>query len=197
MFTGIIETMGIVRHMSDGEGARRLRIESSEVSPGLKIGDSISINGTCLTVTELGNDGFVVEAVPETLRLTNIGDLSAGDHVNLERPMPADGRFDGHIVQGHVDGVGVVESIAPEGDGSRLRVLYPAELRRYLVHKGSITVDGISLTVAALDDDAFEIAIIPHTLEVTVVGKRRPGDRLNLEVDVIAKYVERMMETSS
>ncbi len=197
MFTGIIETMGIVRRMSDGEGARRLRIESSEVSPGLKIGDSISINGTCLTVTELSNDGFVVEAVPETLRLTNIGDLSAGDHVNLERPMPADGRFDGHIVQGHVDGVGVVESIAPEGDGSRLRVSYPAELRRYLVHKGSITVDGISLTVAALDDDAFEIAIIPHTLEVTVVGKRRPGDRLNLEVDVIAKYVERMMETSS
>jgi riboflavin synthase len=197
MFTGIIETMGIVRRLSDGEGARRLAIESSEVSPGLKIGDSISINGTCLTVTELGNDGFVVEAVPETLRLTNIGDLSAGDHVNLERPMPADGRFDGHIVQGHVDGVGVVESIAPEGDGSRIRVLYPAELRRYLVHKGSITVDGISLTVAALDDDAFEIAIIPHTLEVTVVGKRRPGDRLNLEVDVIAKYVERMMETLS
>ena len=197
MFTGIIETMGIVRRISDGEGARRLAIESREVSPGLKIGDSISINGTCLTVTEVGNDGFVVEAVPETLRLTNIADLSAGDHVNLERPMPADGRFDGHIVQGHVDGVGVVESIAPEGDGSRLRVLYPAELRRYLVHKGSITVDGISLTVAALDDDAFEIAIIPHTLEVTVVGKRRPGDRLNLEVDVIAKYVERMMETSS
>ena len=197
MFTGIIETMGIVQSISDGEAARQLTVESKEVRPGLKIGDSISINGTCLTVTGLGTDEFAVEAVPETLRLTNIGDLSPGDHVNLERPMPADGRFDGHIVQGHVDGVGVVESIGPEGEGSRLRVRYPVELRRYLVHKGSITVDGISLTVAALDDDAFEVAVIPHTLEVTVVGKRRAGDRLNLEVDVIAKYVERMMETSS
>lgn len=197
MFTGIIETMGTIRRITDGEAARHLTVASATVRPGLKIGDSIAINGTCLTVTSLGDDEFEVEAVPETLRLTNIGDLSVDDGVNLERPMPASGRFDGHIVQGHVDGVGTVESIVSEGQGSRLRVRYPQELRRYVVHKGSITVDGISLTVAHLDEDAFEIAVIPHTLEVTALGNRGPGDRLNLEVDVIAKYVERMMETTA
>lgn len=199
MFTGIIETMGTIRQVLDrpGGAGRTLSIVAPPVIDGLKIGDSIAVNGTCLTVTSIGPDQFDAEAVPETLRLTNIGDLSTGHFVNLERPMRADGRFDGHIVQGHIDGIGEVESVVPEGEGKRLRVRFPEALDRYIVHKGSVTVDGISLTVADIDSGWFDVAVIPHTIEVTVLGQRQAGDKVNLEVDVIAKYVERMLEHSS
>ena len=192
MFTGIVEETGTVVALTPTEGGRRLRIETNLA--GLSIGDSIAVNGICLTVVGVAAAAFEVEAVPETLARTNLGELAAGDRVDLERPLAAAGRFDGHIVQGHVDGTGRVEAVDPEGEGARMRIAALAALLRYTVKKGSIAVDGVSLTVAAVDDTAFEVALIPHTLAATVLGERRPGDLVNLEVDVLAKYVERMLE---
>ena len=185
MFTGIVEELGRLRRR---EG-NRFEFEASEVLVDAKIGDSIAHNGCCLTVVEIGDGWYAVDVVDESLRRTNLGDLEPGDPVNLERPMRADGRFDGHIVQGHVDGVGEVVTPAPE-----LRIaVADAGLRRYLVEKGSITVDGCSLTVVDVTDDGFTVAIIPHTAEVTTLGRRRAGERVNLEVDVLAKYVEKLL----
>lgn len=185
MFTGIVEELGRVRSAGiDG----RLSIEASIVPTSLVIGSSIAVNGCCLTAVEVGPDGFVVQAVAETLSRTNLGDLKAGSEVNLERPLAADGRLDGHIVQGHVDGTGEVLSPAPD-----LRVAAPPEVLRYLIVKGSITIDGISLTVVDVDEDSFTVAVIPHTAKVTTLGHRGPGDRVNLEVDLIGKYVERLL----
>ena len=185
MFTGIVEELGRVREAGpDG----RLTIEASIVSSTLVIGSSIAINGCCLTAVEVAPDGFVVQAVPETLSRTNLVDLQSGSEVNLERPLSVDGRLDGHIVQGHVDGTGEVLAPAPD-----LRVSAPGDVLRYLVEKGSITVDGVSLTVVDVDDESFSVAVIPHTAEVTTLGQRIPGDRVNLEVDLIAKYVERLL----
>jgi riboflavin synthase len=137
---------------------------------------------------------FAVEAVPETLARSNLGALAPGDGIDLERPLAASGRFDGHIVQGHVDGVGVIREVTPEGGAVRMWVDVPAALRRYLVEKGSVAMDGVSLTVSGADEQGFEVVLIPHTLEVTVLGSRGPGSRVNLEMDVLAKYVERLME---
>ncbi len=158
------------------------------------MGDSISVNGVCLTAVETSPGTVTLEIIPETLSRTNLGDLVEGEEVNLELPMPADGRFDGHIVQGHVDGVGTVEGITPSGDSRVVAIQAPRSLLKYLVEKGSVTVDGISLTVARVEEDGFEVAVIPHTLEVTTLGLRKPGDTVNLEVDVLAKYVERLLE---
>lgn len=196
MFTGIVEDKGRVEAIATGRGATRLTV-ASHLSEHLEVGDSLAVNGVCLTATELDGTRCAFDVVSETLSRSNLGDLSLGDLVNLERPMAANARFDGHIVQGHVDGLGVVTSISVEGDGRRLTIEVEAELSRYIVEKGSVTINGVSLTVASVEDPAFDIAIIPHTLAVTNLSTLSPGDRVNVEVDVIAKYVERMMERRS
>jgi riboflavin synthase len=193
MFTGIVERMGIVAEAADAGGKRRFTIEAGSLAAALQVGDSVAVNGVCLTAIEVAGDRFTVEAVDETLARSNLGGLRAGSAVNLERPMRADGRFDGHLVQGHVDGVGSVRSITPEGASFRVWIDVPSGLRRYLAEKGSVAVDGVSLTVSGVDAAGCEVVLIPHTLEVTLLGARRPGDAVNLEVDVVAKYVERLL----
>ncbi|MDR9451339.1 MAG: riboflavin synthase [Acidimicrobiia bacterium] len=193
MFTGIVEEKGTVGRLDPGDQAVRIVIEGSLVAAGLAIGDSIAVNGVCLTVVEALPGGFAADVVKETLARTNLGNLQPGSTVDLERPMLASGRFDGHLVQGHVDGVGRVERLATEGESVRMTIKSPADLLPYIVEKGSVTVDGVSLTVAGLTADGFEVALIPHTLSVTVLGERRPGDLVNLEADVLAKYVERLL----
>jgi len=196
MFTGIVERLGTVAQVADFGGLRRLTIEAGPLTGDMEVGDSIAVNGVCLTAVEVDGGFLAVEAVPETLQRSNLGRLGAGDRVDLERPLAAAGRFDGHIVQGHVDGVGTLRSVIAEGDSRRLWFDAPESLHRYLVEKGSVAVDGVSLTVSAVDDSGFEVVLIPHTLDVTVLGLRAPGDPVNLEVDVLAKYVERMLEAT-
>ncbi|MGZ8753285.1 MAG: riboflavin synthase [Acidimicrobiia bacterium] len=194
MFTGIVEELGRVRAIVPQEGGVRIEIDATTVLNDAVMGASIAVNGCCLTVVELGADWWAADAIIETLDRTTIGTLAVGDPVNLERPVRLSDRLGGHIVQGHVDGVGIVAERGGLPDGStRLRVDVPGDLTRYVVEKGSITVDGASLTVAEVDDDGFAVALIPHTLEVTTLGVRHPGDAVNLEVDVLAKYVERLL----
>jgi riboflavin synthase len=194
MFTGIIEELGHVRSITPNEGGARIAIEAKLVVEDAQVGDSIAVNGCCLTVVECGPDGWSADAVIETLRRTNLGDLRDGDPVNLERPVRLQDRLGGHLVQGHVDATGTVRSRTRNADGSTtISFAAGPDLLRYVVHKGSITVDGISLTVAALDAGTFDVAVIPHTLAVTTLGTVPVGARVNLEVDVIAKYVERLM----
>jgi riboflavin synthase len=197
MFTGIVEHLGTVTEVIDGAGLRRLVVDAGPLASGMEVGDSIALNGVCLTAVAVPGDGTVaVEAVPETLQRSNLGEIALGHAVDLERPLAASGRFDGHIVQGHVDGVGRLRSVTDEGESQRFWFDVPPQLHRYLVEKGSIAVDGVSLTVSAVDASGFEVVLIPHTLEVTVLGRRTPGDRVNLEVDVLAKYVERLLEAT-
>ena len=193
VFTGIIEEVGTVTEVERSDGGLRLRLEAPLVSEGLVTGASVAVNGTCLTAVSVDGSGFLLEIVPETLQRTNLGALVTGGRVNLERAMRADGRFDGHIVQGHVDGVGTVRAVVPEGDGARITIEVPGELLNYVVEKGSITVDGVSLTVAALGDGTIEVALIPHTLEMTTLAGHTADDPVNLEVDVLAKYLERLV----
>lgn len=193
MFTGIVEATGVIVEVAAFDGGTRIAIECPEVTEGLEVGDSVSVQGACLTATDIADGRFRVAVVSETLRRTSLGSLEASDRVNLERAMPASGRFDGHIVQGHVDGVGTVREVKPDGEGRRLTISCPPDLLRYVVEKGSITVDGVSLTVASLDGDAFDVALIPHTLGVTTIGTLEPPSPVNLEVDILAKYVERLM----
>jgi len=192
MFTGIVEQMARVTSVTEGSGNRRLRLEGDGLGE-LSIGASLAVNGVCLTAVETGVSSVAVDVIPETLTRTNLGRLAVGDQVNVERPMPADGRFDGHIVQGHVDGTGVVESIEHSVAGTVMSIRADAQLMRYIVEKGSITIDGVSLTVAGLTDGGFSVALIPHTLEVTTLGLISEGHPVNLEVDVLAKYVERLL----
>ena len=184
MFTGIVEELGVVVERDGG----RFRFDARVVVEDAKVGDSIAVNGCCLTVVDVGDGWWEADAVDETLRRTNLDDLQPGDRVNFERPMRVNDRLGGHLVQGHVDAVGEVVEPAPQ-----LRVRMPRELAKYIVEKGSITVDGCSLTVVDALDDGFTVAIIPHTSEVTTLGRRKPGDRVNLEVDLVAKYVERLV----
>jgi riboflavin synthase len=194
MFTGIVERVGTVIAVDDAGGLRRLTIEVGEAGEAVEVGDSIAVNGVCLTAVAADAGRLAVEAVPETLDRSNLGRLTAGDPVDLERPVPAGGRLDGHVVQGHVDGVGTVRSITAEGGSHRVWVDAPGRLHRYFVEKGSVAVDGVSLTVSAVDADGFEVVLIPHTMAATVFGVRRTGDAVNLEVDILAKYVERLLE---
>jgi riboflavin synthase len=195
MFTGIVEETGTVRWSRPRADVVALSIAARVVVDGLVAGASIAVDGCCLTATEVGPDGFVCELTPETIARTSFGaSVAEGRRVNLERPMPANGRFDGHIVQGHVDGVGRVRALRRRELSAELEVEPPPELLRFLVTKGSVTVDGVSLTVAALRDGAFTVALIPFTLDRTTLGAVRPGDPVNLEADVIAKYVLRLME---
>lgn len=185
MFTGIVEELGTVAHRHGG----RFRFSATTVVEDTKVGDSIAVNGCCLTVTEVGPGWWEATAVDETLTRTNLADLTEGDAVNLERPVRLADRLGGHLVQGHVDAVGEVVRPAPG-----LEVAAPPSVLRYVVPKGSITVDGVSLTVVDVLDGGFTVAVIPHTATVTTVGRREPGDRVNLEADVVAKYVERLIE---
>lgn len=193
MFTGIVAALGTVAEVAETGTGRRIWISDPDLFVGMNVGDSVAVNGVCLTAVELVEDRVAVDVVQESLDRSNLGLLTAGARINLERPMPAAGRFDGHIVQGHVDGVGTVESIVAEGDALRIRVALGPELGRYVVEKGSITIDGVSLTVTAVGEAWLEVVLIPHTLDVTVLGFRQPGAKVNLEVDIIAKYVERLM----
>jgi len=197
MFTGIVTELGEIVTATPVGGSRRISVLAPTTSAALIVGDSVAVNGVCLTAIAVDQPRFAVDVVPESLDRTTLGDLAAGDAVDLERPLLANGRFDGHIVQGHVDGVGVVSSVTRGQDGHRMRITAPSSLGRYVVEKGSITVDGVSLTIASVAVGAaleFEIALIPHTAEMTVLGLRAAGERVNLEVDVVAKYVERLME---
>jgi riboflavin synthase len=196
MFTGIVAHKGSVVDVEDGGGVRRLTLEAGALAD-LEVGDSIAVNGVCLTAIAVQESRIAVEIVQETLSRSSLGAIQPGDSVNLERPMPAHGRFDGHIVQGHVDGVGTVSKVVAEGDDRRLTIDVPPGLARFIVEKGSISVDGVSLTVAGVGPDRFDVALIPHTLEVTTLGLRDEGDQVNLEVDIIAKYVERLLEAGS
>jgi riboflavin synthase len=194
MFTGIVASMGTVQAVDQNRTGRRLVIDEPGLLSDMAEGDSVAVNGVCLTAVTVGDGSVTVDVVQESLDRSNLGALVAGSRVDLERPMSAAGRFDGHIVQGHVDGVGTVTSIDAEGEARRVRIELPEALAKYVVEKGSITVDGVSLTVTAVGTEPwFEIVLIPHTLEVTVLGLRGVGDQVNLETDVLAKYVERLM----
>ena len=194
MFTGLVEEQGHIAAIEERSPGRRFWITAAQVLEGAAIGDSIAVSGVCLTAVALESSRFAVEAVPETLARTTLGALVMGDRVNLERPLTLAQRLGGHLVQGHVDGVGEVVSVANEGDGWRVRLRVPAELRRFVAEKGSLTVDGVSLTVAAVTDDGCEIAYIPHTLAVTTSGIYQSGRRVNLEVDLLARYLARLLE---
>lgn len=190
MFTGIVEEVGTVR----AAGGGRLSVGCADVLAGTATGDSLSVSGVCLTVTGMDPDGFVADVMGETLTRTTLGRREPGDAVNLERPLRADGRLGGHLVQGHVDGVGTVRSVEARDGWTEVAVRVPAGLGRYLVEKGSVAVDGVSLTVIGVDDDAFRVGLIPHTLAGTALGAWDVGDPVNLETDVLAKYVERLLD---
>jgi riboflavin synthase len=194
MFTGIVEELGTVQGVAANAGGARFVFASSTVLADVELGASIAVNGCCLTVVDFDAHTWSADAVIETLARTNLGDLEAGDAVNLERPVRLADRLGGHLVQGHVDATGTVRAREPQPDGSTLiTIAAPAAVLRYIVHKGSITVDGVSLTVASRADDSFAVALIPHTLAVTTMGTRPRGSRVNLEVDLIAKYVEALV----
>lgn len=198
MFTGIVSELGTVRSVTQGDAKKVLTFEAPMTATDTTTGDSVSVNGVCLTATRVAPPCFTVEVVEESLDRSTLGMLIIGDTVNLERPMLASGRFDGHIVQGHVDGVGTVVTIRREGDAARYRIAVPGDLSRYLVEKGSIALDGTSLTITAVSqveapDTWFDVVLIPHTLTSTVLGGATEGMAVNLEVDVLAKYVERMV----
>jgi riboflavin synthase len=196
MFTGLVEEMGRVVAAEERPDGRRFWIGARRVLEDARVGSSIAVNGVCLTAVQVEPARFAVEAVPETLRRTTLGALVEGGGVNLERPLRLDDRLGGHLVQGHVDGVGTVRGVRPEGDGRRVALEVPAALRAYVAEKGSLAVDGVSLTVASLTADGCEIAYIPHTLAVTTAGEYAPGHRVNLEVDLLARYLARLLEES-
>jgi riboflavin synthase len=193
MFTGIVEELGTVAAIEDQGDAIRLSIHATTVLEDAGLGDSISVNGCCLTITTLDADRWTADVMQETLDKTSLYGVRPGDPVNLERAVTADKRLGGHIVQGHVDGVGTVVSRTPSEHWEVVEISLPTDLSRYLVDKGSITVDGVSLTVVEAGNERFTVSLIPETLARTTLGARRPGDRVNLEVDIIAKYVERLL----
>jgi riboflavin synthase len=197
MFTGLVEEMGRIDAIEERSRGRRLWVAARRVPEGAAIGDSVSVSGCCLTVVAVEPGRLAFEAVPETLARTTLGTWRVGTAVNLERPLRLDQRLGGHLVQGHVDGVGDVQSATSEGDGRRVALAVPAPLRRFVAEKGSLTVDGVSLTVARVTDAGCEVALIPHTLQVTVSGHYAPGTQVNLEVDVLARYLARLLEAST
>lgn len=194
MFTGIVETMGVLRAMETAGGDSRLRIEARDLDMSdVVLGDSIAVNGVCLTATEIAGDGFAADVSGETLGATTLGGLRRGASVNLEKALTAASRLGGHLVSGHVDGVATVAAVTPDARSTRVDIDAPEELARYIARKGSITVDGISLTVNEVSGRRFSLNIVPHTQQVTTSGEWRPGTRVNLEVDIIARYIERLL----
>ncbi|MFD6418920.1 riboflavin synthase [Streptomyces sp. NPDC060194] len=193
MFTGIVEELGEITAVEDLGDASRFRLRGPVVTEGAKHGDSIAVNGVCLTVVETGDGEFTADVMAETLNRSSLGALAVGSRVNLERPMAVGGRLGGHIVQGHVDGTGRIVSRKPSEHWEIVTVSVPADLTRYVVEKGSITIDGVSLTVVDAGPDHLTVSLIPTTLALTTLGRKQPGDPVNLEVDVLAKYVERLL----
>jgi riboflavin synthase len=197
MFTGIVRERGRVEAVEGGDTGVRLRVSAPQTAAsGLALGDSVAIGGVCLTVVAIDGAELSFDAVPETLGRTALGRRAAGDEVNVEPALRAGDPMGGHVVQGHVDGTGAVRSVEPEGDGKRIWVDAAPDVLRYCIEKGSVAVDGVSLTVATLDDAGFAVALIPHTLAETTIGSLAPGDTVNLEVDVLAKYVERLLPST-
>ena len=192
MFTGIIEEIGTVRRIEHGAKGARLTIQANTVLEDTRIGDSIATNGVCLTVVSMTGDSFSADVMAESLRRSSLGTLQGGSPVNLERAMAANGRFGGHIVSGHIDGTGTIASQKREDNAVWVKIKTPAPLLRYIVEKGSIAIDGVSLTVAAVTDTDFSVSIIPHTGAQTILLGKKPGDQVNLECDVIGKYVEKL-----
>ena len=195
MFTGIVEELGTVTAVEEGPESARITVHGPLVTSDATHGASIAVNGVCLTVTTFEAASFTVDVMAETLRRSSLGGLVAGDRVNLERAMSAASRFGGHVVQGHVDGTATVTAREPGDRWEVVRFTLPEQLRPYLVEKGSVTVDGVSLTVVDVTDEEFSVSLIPTSLELTTIGTREVGDRVNLEVDVLAKYVERLLAT--
>jgi len=193
LFTGIVEEIGIVRSIFSGRNSGEIEIEAKTVLEKTQIGDSIAVNGVCLTVTKLKSNSFTADVMPETLRRTNLGTLVSGSRVDLERAMPADGRFGGHIVSGHIDGTGTIVSMKHEENAVWVRIKASPEIIGLIIEKGSITIDGISLTVAGLGQEYFEVSIIPHTASETILLTKKAGDMVNLENDVVGKYVKRLL----
>lgn len=197
MFTGIIEEIGFIKQIQRKPQGGTLAIAASHVLVDSKIGDSIAIDGACLTMTQVDEAGFKADISAETLRRTTLGERKLGDAVNLERPLQLGDRLNGHLVLGHVDDVGTISGWQDEGDSSLMRVSVSSEVMRYVVYKGSVCVDGISLTIASLFDDGFEIALIPHTKAVTTLGSKQIGNRVNIEVDLLGRYIERLLTNQS
>lgn len=194
MFTGIVEELGAVEAFDHHSNGARLLIRCGRVLSDLTLGASIAVNGVCLTAVDIRTDGFSADLAPETLKRSNLGGLKVNDRVNLERPLTLSTRLSGHIVQGHVDGTGTLEALRELGDRNwELQVRVPAELDRFLVYKGSIAIDGISLTIASIEGGVVKVAIIPHTYEATNLARRQAGDRVNIECDMIAKHVARLL----
>ncbi len=196
MFTGIVEEMGVIERIEPRGEGRRVWITAQRVLEDAFLGASLAVDGCCLTAVELQPRGFAVDAVPETLSRTTLGERVAGDPVHLERPVRSDGRMGGHFVQGHVDGVGTVLAVKDEPPGRRITFRVPDSLRRFVAEKGSIAIDGVSLTVAACSGDSLEVAYVPYTLEVTAAGRYAAGRRVNLEVDLVARYLARLLAES-
>jgi riboflavin synthase len=194
VFTGIVRELGVVVEAADASGGRALVVRAPDTAARTGVGGSVSINGCCLTATELDAGAIAFHAVPESIARSTLGTLEPGEHVNVEPAIRAGEELGGHYVQGHVDAVGRIQSVEAEGEGLRVFVEAPDDVLRYCVEKGSITVDGVSLTVAELADDAFAVALVPHTLAATTLSALQPGQPVNLEADVLAKYVERLLE---
>lgn len=193
MFTGIIEEIGTVAKLAKGSASCKLEISCSHIMDDVKVGDSIAVNGVCLTATSVLPKGFTADVMHETLNRSSLGALKQGSHVNLERAMSANGRFGGHIVSGHIDGTGTIKRLQQDDNAVWYTIECGNNLLKYIIEKGSITIDGISLTVAALTSTTFSVSIIPHTLKETILAEKKPGDIVNLENDCIGKYVERLM----
>jgi riboflavin synthase alpha subunit len=193
VFTGIVRERGRLVGREGGPEGAELLIEAPATAAGLAVGDSVAIDGCCLTATEVADGHIALHAVPETIRRTTLATLDAGTEVNVEPALRAGDPLGGHYVQGHVDGLGRVVAVEPEGEGLRLRIEAPADLLRYCVEKGSVAIQGVSLTIASLDGESFDVALVPHTLDATTLGRLAPEDPVNLEVDLLAKYVERLL----
>lgn len=197
MFTGIIEELGKVKNISLQGSSGKITIYAKKVLDGINIGDSIAVNGVCLTVVQLMKDGFVADVMAETVRRSNLKNIQNGNYVNLERAMAADGRFGGHIVSGHIDGTGTIVSLEKEENATWVKVSAKPDILKYIVEKGSICIDGISLTVAQVDNETFSVSVIPHTGSNTTLTSLKPGDILNLETDIIGKYVAKLMDVKT
>ncbi len=193
MFTGIVEEVGTIKHLGINGNSGSIEIKASTVLGNTQIGDSIAVNGICLTVTSLKPESFTADVMAETVRRSSLGDLKAGDIVNLERAMAADGRFGGHIVSGHIDGTGIITEYRKEENAIWVRIAVDDVILKLIVEKGSVCIDGISLTVASVSDKDFQVSVIPHTAKETTLLKRKVGDRVNIENDVVGKYVQRLL----
>ncbi|MCL2610317.1 MAG: riboflavin synthase [Defluviitaleaceae bacterium] len=193
MFTGIIEEVGKIISVKKGDRSSVLEIGADIIFSDMKLGDSIATNGVCLTVTSFNRNAFKADVMHTTLKATSLGDLSVGSTVNLERAMPANGRFGGHIVSGHVDGVSIIKSITPVGNALVYTFNTGNELLKYMIPKGSVAIDGISLTISELTESTFSVSIIPHTAQVTILSTKKPNDKVNIELDILGKYIDRFL----